>query len=272
MDPPPPWFSSATLAFRGLTSSEKVSFLLHLINELSPGERLQWQEASNAHLHRDFVRFLPPELSDRILHSLDAESLLNCCQVSRPWNARVGADGALWARAAEEAGATTNVDDMKRSVARCLRQRRLLSSGAAFKQTAILEEEPRGFVATDFSVDSGLLAAVNVYDVRLGDGVVVLRDVASGTELCRLRQPPEFGFPCAVKLLCDSRRSGFMCVAYVSGKVSCYNLNSGNLAATAAPALMSPVVAGTIYCIGGCRVRMRISFVSIVDFTPLLFV
>ena len=76
---------SILVAFRGLSAtSDRISVILDLLNELDAEERLQWQEAANSFFHRDFVGFLPPELAYKILDMLDAPTLLRCCQVPHP--------------------------------------------------------------------------------------------------------------------------------------------------------------------------------------------
>ena len=70
------------MAFRGLSAtSDRISVLLELLNELDTEERLQWQESANSFFHRDFIGFLPPELACKILDLLEAPTLLRCCQV-----------------------------------------------------------------------------------------------------------------------------------------------------------------------------------------------
>ena len=76
---------SILVAFRGLSAtSDRISVILDLLNELDIEERLQWQESANSFFHRDFIGFLPPELACKVLDMLDAPTLLRCCQVHVP--------------------------------------------------------------------------------------------------------------------------------------------------------------------------------------------
>ena len=250
---------SVLVAFRGLSStSDRISCLVELLSELRPDERLAWQASAHSFFHRDFVGFLPPELACKVLDLLDAPTLLRCCQVSTRWLQRMRTNHLLWVRLARSQGARIpespgrleDADAMRALVVRSLRQRRSLRSGAAFRMRKILEENPN-FTVTDCCGD--LLAAANVHDAHAGNGVVALYDLAADREILRLRQSPEFGFPCAIKLF--SRQ--FACVGYVSGRVACYRLRWNRADGVPAPSpaepeLMLPTPQGSIYCVGGC--------------------
>ena len=141
---------------------------------------------------------------------------------------------------------------MRRLVKRSLDQRHSIRSGKAFKVRRILEENPN-FTVTDCC--GNLLAAANVYDINSGEGVIALYDLDSDAEIIRLTQNPEFGFPCAVKLFSME----FVCVGYVSGKLACYRLLNPDSSRVHDLYLtnLQPTPQGSIYCMGGCLVRIR---------------
>lgn len=109
---PPPWLTSATVAFRGLSSSDKMSALLHLMGELNADERHVWQGTATSYLHRDFVSFLPPELSSHLLSMLGAATLFTCCRVSKVWKGKVEADLGLWNSLAKGQGGNMGPEEV----------------------------------------------------------------------------------------------------------------------------------------------------------------
>jgi len=160
----------------------------------------------------------------------------------------------IWVKLAKSQGAKIpecrkSLEDanfMRRLVARSLGQRKSVRSGKAFKVRKILEENPN-FTVTDCR--DNLLAAANVYDISSGKGVIALYDLDSDVEIIRLKQNPEFGFPCAIKLFSEE----LVCVGYVSGKLACYRVSpTSDGDRLVMVTYMHPTPQGSIYCMGGC--------------------
>lgn len=104
----PGWLKSVESKFSSLSSSHQTETLNHLIARCGSDQLWLLQQRLPELLYRDFVSLLPPELTERILSFLPAESLLACCQVSRLWKDQVGSLKGLWLAQAKRIGCQTS--------------------------------------------------------------------------------------------------------------------------------------------------------------------
>ncbi len=99
------WLSCvAVKEFGCLNGEEKIKSLLALVKTCSYREQLEFVEALNDYLHKDFLSHLSPSLVEKVLSYLSVEDAVNCTMVSRKWNHTVGACTTFWKRKTQQLG------------------------------------------------------------------------------------------------------------------------------------------------------------------------
>lgn len=90
--------------FSRLDGESRVNTLMRLVKVCSYQQKLQFVEALNKHLHKDFISNLSDNLVEKVLSFLSVEDAVNCTLVSRKWSRVVGACIPFWNTKAEELG------------------------------------------------------------------------------------------------------------------------------------------------------------------------
>ena len=95
-----------TELFRSQTSSERVDTINRLIRECTCTEQsLLYNFLSDLVPRSNFLEQLPPEIVNRILHSLDVHTLICVCSlVCKTWNNIIVASSSRWKTACEGLG------------------------------------------------------------------------------------------------------------------------------------------------------------------------
>ena len=80
------WFTLCSQRFKALSSSEKSSVILSLIDMCDTTTRFNLLNSCNKALHCDILAFMPQIALDKILDMLPVSDVLNACKVSHHWN------------------------------------------------------------------------------------------------------------------------------------------------------------------------------------------
>lgn len=109
--------------FSRLYGDSKIRTLLSLVKVCSYQQQLQFVEALNEYLHKDFISHLPDNLVKKVLSFLSVKDGINCTMVSRKWNQVVGACVSFWNTKAKELGLSNPLvaELMKTSQFKCLK-------------------------------------------------------------------------------------------------------------------------------------------------------
>jgi F-box/WD-40 domain protein 2 len=80
------WLESVSASFLTLNDPQRNQSLDQLISLSSAVQLRHLSNGLETLLKRDFLRLLPLELTFYLLHWLDPQTLLTCCQVCKQWN------------------------------------------------------------------------------------------------------------------------------------------------------------------------------------------
>ncbi|XP_076821606.1 F-box/WD repeat-containing protein 2-like isoform X1 [Clavelina lepadiformis] len=98
------WCDRLETNFKFLSGDQKIGTVKLLLSCLDIPELQFLSTQSDLLLKRDFVRFLPSEISEKILLHLNPFTLLKCCSVSKTWNKCISSSNTIWRRACLNAG------------------------------------------------------------------------------------------------------------------------------------------------------------------------
>lgn len=90
--------------FLRLSDESRVGALLDLLKVCPYRQQLQFLDAVQEHLHKDFISLLPEQLVKKILSYLTVQDAINCSQVSKNWNEVIGACSTFWLQQSQELG------------------------------------------------------------------------------------------------------------------------------------------------------------------------
>lgn len=90
--------------FVRLGSGSRVGVLTELVKVCSYEQQLEFLEALQQHLHKDFISSLPEHLVQKVLSYLTVADAIKCTLVSRHWNEVIGACSTFWLQRAQELG------------------------------------------------------------------------------------------------------------------------------------------------------------------------
>ncbi|KAH9491900.1 hypothetical protein Btru_029011 [Bulinus truncatus] len=92
-------------AYKHFSDEDKNCVIDAVITASGPDQLLYLSKLLPDLVFRDFIRFLPLELVQKILQHLEGQQLLICCQVSKIWSERIDSLPIIWRSLAETAGA-----------------------------------------------------------------------------------------------------------------------------------------------------------------------
>ena len=99
------WLSTAGVKeFSRLSGDKKIKSLLTLVKACSYPEQVDFIDALNEYLYKDFLSHLPSKLVERVLSFVTVEDAVTCTMVGKKWNEVVGACVVFWDRKARELG------------------------------------------------------------------------------------------------------------------------------------------------------------------------
>ena len=90
--------------FAQLDEPTKVHSLLSMFKLCAYQQQLEFIEALQDLIHKDFITLLPSAITDRILAYLDVEDAVSCLSVCNSWNKVIGSSSSFWEEQARKLG------------------------------------------------------------------------------------------------------------------------------------------------------------------------
>ena len=98
------WLQNLCNTFKTLTDLQKNTTVERIIDICGPEQLRFLSTKLEILLKRDYLKYLPLELSFRVLKWLDPETLCRCCLVSKIWNKVILSCNDVWQSACRQLG------------------------------------------------------------------------------------------------------------------------------------------------------------------------
>jgi len=98
------WLDTTAQEFLYLDHGQRMSVVMKLLSLCDPKQMWCISQQLQKLLKRDFIRFLPLEISEHIFSYLSLEDLFIACRVSQTWNSTINQCSSIWKSACDKNG------------------------------------------------------------------------------------------------------------------------------------------------------------------------